>query len=62
MFEKNKSYIFKVKNPESEKGFVYYSGNIVDIYEQTIFVHTIKDENVSFQLNQILSSKNIILD
>lgn len=57
MFIIGKSYKFKVKNPESEKGFVFYTGEIVEICENQIFLTTIKDENVSFALREILKSK-----
>jgi len=57
MFVIGRCYKFKVKNPESEKGFVFYTGEITEICENQIFIHTIKDENVSIALREILKSK-----
>lgn len=57
MFELGRSYKFKVKNPESEKGFVFYTGKIVDVTENQVFIFTIKKENVSFSMREILKSK-----
>jgi len=59
MFLTDKKYIFKIKNPESEKGFVFYTGTVTDIVDNTIFITTIKDENISFQLREILKSKEL---
>jgi hypothetical protein len=60
MFELGKQYKFKVKNPESEKGFVFYTGKITDVSENQIFIITIKEEHVSFSLREILKSKEDI--
>ncbi len=57
MFKIGESYKFKIKNPESEKGFIYYTGEIMDIYEDQISLITIKNEKISFHMREILKSK-----
>ena len=59
MYTVGVSYVFKIKIPESEKGFAYYTGKIEDIQESQIFIYTIKQENLSFSLSQIMRSKEI---
>lgn len=58
MYELKRTYIFKVKSPETEKGFTYYTGIVEGIESNIVFIHTIKNEDISFSLNQILKSKD----
>jgi len=56
MFTIGREYIFRIKNKCSSKGYSMYTGTITDITVNKIFVTTVKDENISIDIEEIMNS------
>jgi len=56
MFVIGKEYIFKIRNTSSSKGFSRYTGVVTDISLNKIFIITIRQENISIDISEILQS------
>jgi len=56
MYIIGKEYIFRIRNKSSNKGYSIYTGTVVDTSANKIFILTIKNEDISIDLEDILGT------
>jgi hypothetical protein len=55
MYVIGREYIFRIKNQSSSKGYSIYTGVVTEVTANKIFLTSIKEENISFDICEILN-------